>query len=508
MAISTEHTDIIDHGATAELSSPISDALPMPGIPDEPAQPVLAPEATGPDAAPVSSRRADVPRRPLLRRVHTLDSMRYRDYRRLWTANFSLSGAAWLQDLVVGWLTYEQTRSPLLTAMAVGLVTLPYLFAAPLGGIVADLWDRRKLIVAAGVYQALVTAGFASLLILDLLQTWHIFAYILAIGASWAISEPARVAAVPDIVPRRGLVNAFALNALAFNSTRLVVPGIAGLLIVWVGPGRTLLFGAAMYLVASLTAMGMQTKPRESTEGNKSTPVTRLVEAARYVLSEPLVLLVTGLGALQLLIVMPFVQGLLPVYASEVFHMGPAGLGLMMSALGAGAALSTITLATLGEVARKGRFLLVAASLNLAAMVALSRSGGVLPPIPVLLVIGGAMGVQFSIGRAIVVGMTPDHLRGRVSALSMMTLGLFPVGALLAGGLAEVLGAPPATVIGAGMMIAALAVLRRHLFRLWQLNDGAEDELTSVAAQSEAVVGGASGGIPQRSTGGGPEPTD
>ena len=512
-----EHPDTIDHPATAELSSSASDGTPAPAPLPGPtvevgsqAPPPLADEnqTAVVDAPPVPPDGPATRRIPLRRRFHTVDSLRYRDFRLLWTANLSLSGGAWLQDLVVGWLTYNQTRSPLLTAMAVGLVALPYLFAAPLGGVVADLWDRRKLIVTACIYQALVTGGFASLIILDVLQTWHIFAYILALGASWAMSDPARVAAVLDVVPRRNLVNAFALNALAFNSTRLVVPTVAGLMLVWVGPGRTLLLGTALYLAGALTAMGMRLTPSQGRDGSPSTAVTKLVEAARYVLSEPLVLLVLGLGVLQLLIVMPFVHGLLPVYASEVFRMGPAGLGLMMSAVGAGAVLGAIALATLGEVARKGRFLVVAVSLNALAMIALSRSGTALPPIPVLLVLGAGMGIQFSIGGAFVLGMTPGYLRGRVAALSMMTFGLFPVGALLSGGLAEVLDAPSATLIGAGALIATLAVLRRHLVRLWLLDDGADDEPTFLAAQSEAAVGGASGEIPQRSSGDEPEPAD
>ena len=471
-AMSTEHADIIDHEAPAELTSSISDVIPVRyPAPGGPAQPAPASDTVLPEAISGIPGRAETRRRPLLRRVHTLDSMRYRDFRRLWAANFSLSAAAWLQELVVVWLTFDQTASPFLTAMAVGLVTLPYLFAAPLGGLLSDRWDRKKLIATAGIYQALVTSAFASLLIFDALQTWHIFVYILAIGVSWAMSEPARVAAVPDVVPKRELMNAFALNSLAFNSTRLFVPGIAGLLILWVGPGQTLLFGAALYLVASLTAMGMRVRPCQSTEGGTSKSVRMLVEAARYLFSEPIVLMVMGLSTLQLIIVMPFVQGLLPVYAAEVFEMGPAGLGMLMSSLGAGAAVSTITLATLGEVARKGRFLLVAMSANLLAMVALSQSGGMLPPILVLMVLGGSMAVQFSVGGSIVLGMTPVSLRGRVSALSMVTLGLFPIGALVAGGLAELLGASGATLLGAGAMIITLAALRRRLARLWQLND-------------------------------------
>ncbi len=465
--MSIGHADTVDEGAGALPPSGVFEAL---GLQDAtevepPAFDTAVPEAAFGTTDPAVRR----PR--LLDRVHTLDAMRHPNFRRLWVANVSLSGAAWLQDLVLGWLTFHQTGSPFLTALAVGLVTLPYLFAAPLGGLIADLWDRKKMIAAAGFCQALTASLLAALLIFDALQTWMIFAYILTVGAFWAISEPARAAIIPDVVPKRGLMNAFALNALAFNSTRLVIPAIGGLLMVWIGPGPTMLYGVALYLVASVTAMRLQLPRAEGDRPKATDGIQRIVEAARYVASEPPLLLIMGLSALQLFIVMPFVHSLLPVYAADVFDMGPAGLGMLMSALGAGAAVGTIGLATVGDVAHKGRLLIIALTINLVAMAALSQSGGALHPVAAMLLVGGSTAAQFSIGGAIILGRTPQALRGRVSALSMIVLGLFPFGALIAGGLAEALGAPTATLLGAGAMVLVLAALSRHLARLWQLGE-------------------------------------
>ena len=266
-------------------------------------------------------------------------------------------------------------------------------------------------------------------------------------------------------------MNAFALNALAGNATRLVIPAIGGLLIVWIGPGPTMLYGVALYIVATVTVMGIQLPRAEDARGRAADGIQKLVEAFRYVTSEPPLLIVLGLSALQIFVLMPFVHSLLPVYAAEEFDMGPAGLGMLMSALGAGAAVGTISLATVGDVARKGRLLIVTMAIGLIAMIALSQSGGALHPVPVMLLLGGATAAQFSIGGAIVIGRTPQALRGRVSALTMMVVGLFPMGALIAGGLAEALDAPTATLIGAGATVLALAALGRHLTRLWQLGE-------------------------------------
>ena len=462
LPMSTGRADTMDEGASLQPPDGVLEAL---GLGE--AAPVEPPALDAPaqDVAPGTGR----PR--LLHRVHTFDAMRHPNFRRLWVANLSLSGAMWLQDLIVGWLTFHQTGSPFLTALAVGLVTLPYLFAAPLGGLVADLWDRRKTIAAAGFAQAALTSGLAALLIFDALQTWMIFAHILAVGVSWAVSEPARAAAIPDVVPKRGLMNAFALNALAFNATRLVIPAIGGLMIVWIGPGPTMLYGVALYMVASATVMGMHLPRAEGVAGRATDGLQKLAETFRYVASEPPVLLILGLSALQLFIVMPFVHSLLPVYAAEEFDMGPAGLGMLMSALGAGAAVGTIGLATAGDVAHKGRLLAVAVAISVVAMVLLSQSGGMLHPIVAMLVLGGSTVAQFSIGGAIILGRTPPALRGRVSALNMTVVGLFPLGALIAGGIAEAFDAPTATLAGAGAMVVTLAVLARHVVRLWRMTE-------------------------------------
>ena len=465
--MSTGHADTVDESAGALPPSGVFEAL---GLRDAaeaepPALDTAAPGTAfgGPEAAA---------RRPrLLDRVHTLDAMRHPNFRRLWFANLSLSGAMWLQDLIVGWLTFHQTGSPFLTALAVGLVTLPYLFAAPLGGLVADLWDRRKTIAAAAVFQAVMTSVLAALLIFDAMQTWMIFAHILAVGVSWAVSEPARHASIPDVVPKRGLMNAFALNALAFNATRLVIPAIGGLLIVWIGPGPTMLCGVALYMVASATVMGMQLPRAEGARVRATDGIHKLAETFRYVASEPSMLLILGLSALQLFVVMPFVHSLLPVYAAEEFDMGPAGLGMLMSAIGAGAAVGTIGLATAGDVAHKGRVLVVAIAISVIAMVLLSQSGGMLHPVAAMLVLGGSTIAQFSVGGAIILGRTPPALRGRVSALNMMVLGLFPLGALIAGGIAEARDAPTATLVGAGAVVLVLAALARHVVRLWRMTE-------------------------------------
>jgi hypothetical protein len=104
-------------------------------------------------------------------RVHTFDSLRYREFRLLWLGSLSSSGSLWVQQLIVGWLTYDLTRSPLITSLALGLGALPFPPGAPIGGVLADIWDRRKLLMAAWATQAAITAGFSVVVLLDRVET-------------------------------------------------------------------------------------------------------------------------------------------------------------------------------------------------------------------------------------------------------------------------------------------------------------------------------------------------
>ena len=134
---------------------------------------------------------------------------------------FFSSGGFWLQQVVIGWLAYQMTQSALLTSLAMGLDALPILIAGPIGGALVDSRDRAKLLAYIYLYQATVTFIFGLVVVLGLLETRHIFAFILTMGFAWVILDPARISLISNRVPKENLVNAFALNLLAFSVMRL-----------------------------------------------------------------------------------------------------------------------------------------------------------------------------------------------------------------------------------------------------------------------------------------------
>ena len=415
----------------------------------------------------VHAPRARTPR--LGARIHTFDSFRYRDYIFLWLATMFSSGGFWLQQVIVGWLTYEVTASAFWTSVALGLDALPILFVGPVGGLLVDNFDRRKLMAFIYGYQATVTLIFAAVVLTGNLQAWHIFAFIFFMGLAWVVSDPARMTLIPNIVPKENLVNAFALNSMAFSVTRLATPAIGGVLIAFAGAGPTLLLEAALQVGAIVAAFSLRVvtvpKPRMSLASVRD----GMLEGIRYVLGSPLLLGLFALSALPALLIMPPVNGLMPVYAAEVFGVDAKGLGLLVSAFGAGSTLGTFALASMGDIRAKGIALLCGIAITAFATMSFSLNTFFPTAYLNLMIVSAAMMVFFSVTNAVVQSTVPDELRGRVSGLYMIAWGLFPLGSLIAGWLAENLGVQQATQITSGAMLILLAFAAWKFRWLWRM---------------------------------------
>ena len=434
----------------------------------------LEPESVQPGA---QARRRVFPKmhRPHVRalrvrgRLHTFDSFRYRDYIFIWLATMFSSGGFWLQQVIVGWLTYEVTDSAFWTSVALGLDALPILFVGPVGGLLVDNFDRRKLMAFIYGYQAVVTLTFAAVVLTGNLQAWHIFAFIFFMGLAWVVTDPARMSLISNIVPRESLVNAFALNSMAFSVTRLATPAVGGVLIAVAGAGPALLVEAALQIGAVCAALTLRVvtipKPRMSLASVRD----GLLEGVRYVLNTPLLLGLFALNAMPAMLIMPSVNGLMPVYAAEVFEVDARGLGLLISAFGAGSTLGTFALASLGDIKAKGIALICGIFVTAVTTLIFSVNAFFPTAYLNLMIISAAMMMYFSVTSAVVQGTVPDEFRGRVTGLYMITWGLFPVGSLLAGWLAENMGVQHATQITSGIMLLLLAFAAWRFRSLWRM---------------------------------------
>ncbi len=402
------------------------------------------------------------PRVPRVRpmRVHTFDSFLHRDYRFLWASTLFFSGAFWMQQVIIGWLTYQLTQSALLTSLVMGMDALPILIAGPIGGLLVDRWDKRKLLSGVFAYQSLLALGFGLMVLLGDVNAWYVFGFVFLMGIGWVIVDPARMALIPAIVPRHSLVNAFALNSLAFSITRLAIPAVGGALTVFAGAGVALLLQGALVAVAAALALGLGAFASASqSKLNPKAALFEILEGVQYIRETPIVLGLLLLGFLPTVLISPFLHGLIPVYAAEVYDVGAATLGLLMSAVGAGFLIGTLALASLGDVPRKGLMIIGCIALICLSMVAFALNPTVAMAYPIVAI--GSMGTMgyFSITSATMQSILPDGIRGRVSGIYILTFGAMPAGNLAAGIISENMGAPAATLIACGLVAVAASVL-------------------------------------------------
>ena len=396
---------------------------------------------------------------PVAGRFNTFRSLRHRNYRLIWIGTLFSSSGQWIQQAALGWLTYDLTGSAALLGAVNGARSLPLLFLGPLGGVAADRFDKKRLMLTTQAFMVVISIVFATLIVTGLVEVWHIFVFTLLSGVGWAFNMPVRQSIVPNLVPREDMMNAMALNSAAFNVTRIGGPAVAGLMIAKIGPGENFFIQAAMYIGVSITVMQLSL-PQFKTVTNRSIR-GGVTEGAKYVWHHPTLRTQMTLALVPVVIALPYVS-LLPVVARDNLDKGPGGFGMMMSAPGIGAVASTLLLATMKDIQRKGLLLLGAVFAFGIALIAFAASVSIFEnyvlALALLVVVGACQMVFMTTNQTVLQLTTPDEYRGRVMGLFMLNQGLLPLGSLFGGVIAEFTNAETALfVMGGSVMLLAVA---------------------------------------------------
>ncbi|MDP4023153.1 MFS transporter [Methylobacterium sp. NEAU 140] len=389
------------------------------------------------------------------------------DFRLFGTARFLTGLAYQMQAVAIGWFVYDLTRS----ALALGLVGLagflPAMLCALITGHVADAYDRR--IVGAAAF-ALQAAASLCLLLYALGghgAVWPVYALVVVVGTARAFANPALQALLPTLVPTPLFGSAIAWNASLWQSSSVAGPALGGLLYAL---GPAVVFGAAgaSFALASLATALIRFRPAAVSE---RPPITwaALSAGIHYIRSQPVVL-----GAISLDLFAVLLGGataLLPIYAGEVLHVGPLGLGALRSMPAAGAVTMAVFLAYRPLRRHAGvRMLRAVAVFGIATLVfGLSTS---LPlSMLCLFVTGAADMISVYVRQSFVQGETPDAMRGRVSAVNTVFIGASnELGEFESGVLAAAVGAVPAVVLG-GAATVGVALLWGRLFPALKARD-------------------------------------
>jgi MFS family permease len=391
-----------------------------------------------------------------------LRALRYRNFQLFFGGQFISLTGTWMQTVAQAWLVYRLTGSAVLLGFVAFSGQFPVFLFATIGGAFADRHNRHRILVATQTASMLLAFVLAALTLTNRVEVWHVFALAALLGLVNAFDIPARQAFVVDMVGRKDLINAIALNSSMFNGARIIGPAIAGLLVEAVGEGWCFFVNAISYIavIAGLLLMKIKAQARVPLPGSA---LASIIEGFSYVWhSGPVRSLLLLLGLISLL-GMPYIV-LMPIFADQILHGGAKGLGLLMGASGIGALIGALSLAARRGARGLGRIVAFSAAGFGASLIFFTLSRSLWLSAGLLLPVGFSMMVEMAASNTLIQTLVADNLRGRVMAVySMMFMGMAPFGALLAGTLANRLSAPTTVALGGAICMVAAAGFGLHL---------------------------------------------
>jgi MFS family permease len=403
-------------------------------------------------------------------RQSAFSALRHRDFRLLWMGQIVSVTGSQMQMVAINWHIYLLTHS----AFALGLVGLfragPIILCSLVGGVVADVIDRRRLMITTQIVMLASSGMLALVTFSGLRHVWPIYLLTAIASAAWAFDTPARQALVPALVPPRDFPNAVSLGMLMFQGGTIVGPALAGFLLAGRGPGLVYALNAGSFVAVIVGLALMRVRGRPAVEDGKeaSISIEALMEGLRFVWRTPIIVQTMTLDFVATFFASA--NQLLPIFAKDILQVGARGLGFLASAPAVGAVLAGLVMARRGILKRQGVIVIVSVAIFGAATIAFGLSRAFWFSLVMLAVTGAADTVSTILRQTIRQLATPNYLRGRMTSVNMIFfMGGPQLGELEAGTVAALLGASLSVLTGgigclvaASVAIVAAKTLRRY----------------------------------------------
>jgi len=376
----------------------------------------------------------------------------------------------WMQSTAQLWLVYKLTNSAALLGVFGFANQIPILLLASIGGYVGDRYNRHRSVIATQTASMILAFVLAGLTLSGAIHgprgAWVVIFIAFLVGIVNAFDVPIRQAFLVQMVGKEDLPNAIALNSSIFNGARVVGPAIAGFAIAWIGEGWCFFLNGVSFLAVIIALLAMRL-PRVERKASTESPWRSLLQGFRFAMSDlPIRSALLLLSWLSLLGLQYSV--FLPLFADQILHGGPRGLGLLMSSAGVGAVLGALHFAARTEFTGLARWIAGTATTCGIGLIIFSQSRVFWLSMVVLFVVGFSATVQMAATNTIIQSRVPDELRGRIMAVyATMFMGVQPIGSLLAGGVAKRIGAPYTLgVFGLLVLAGSLVFLFRVVMKL------------------------------------------
>jgi len=386
-----------------------------------------------------------------------LRALRHRNFALFLSGQSCALVGYWIQQVALSWLVYRLTGSATLLGVMSFAANLPVLVLAPFAGLWSDRFNRHRMMLATQVLEMLQAVALAALAFSGLVETWHVIALTAMLGTCVAVELPVRHAYLLELIgDREDLPNAVAMTSLIANCGRLVGPAAAGVLIARYSEATCFLINALTYIAVLASFAFIRARPQRALASHPPA-LSGLKEGVQYAWRAIPIRLLLALLAVVALSAAPY-STLMPALVHEVYAGNAETLGFLVGAAGMGAVCGTLALAARRNVRGLTRFIIAAVLIAGGALIALSWSRLMILSLALMALVGfGILVISVSINM-ILQTIVDDDKRGRVMSLyTAAFLGMVPFGGLIAGMLADEIGA--ASTVRAGGMVCVLAGL-------------------------------------------------
>src|SRR5262252_6095588 len=390
-------------------------------------------------------------------------ALQHRNFRLFWSGAFLSNAGTWMQAVAQGWLVLQLSDSPFWLGVDGFMATAPGLVLTLAGGVFADLFDRRKLLIYTQAVAGLAALTLGVLVLTKVVQVWMILCLSFVTGCCMSLAGPSYMALVFDLVGPRDLANAIALNSTQFQLARAIGPVCAGvgfklfgLAGCFIANGISFVFVVIAMLLVKFNKPAARDSARARSVKEKGVFRKNLAAGFRYVAGRPRVSMLLVISAVASLFGAPYIY-MTPVFARDVFHLGEIGLALLQGMAGAGALFGALFLAYLGDFKHKGWFVLCGVLAFGICLVGFSLSTKVELSLFFLFALGFGIVCSVAVTNTLLQKLVTDEMRGRVMSMFMLSfVGAMPIGNLVAGAASHRFGVQR-TLAAGGMIIALFA---------------------------------------------------
>lgn len=418
---------------------------------------------TAPDRRPGAPADRPAPRQRLFisHWPEPVRALRHSNYRLFWSGALVANIGSWVRTTALGWLVLDLTGSAFLLGVVSFAQTIPVLLLSLPAGVLADRFDRRRVLFITQGLLLLLTLVLAILVATGHMTVTHLLILSILMGLAMAFNGPAWQTFITDLVRAEDLMNAIALNSAQFNLSRIIGPSLAGVLIAAVGLSLCFFINSATYMGVLLALALIRLRPAVAKPARTSM-WAGIAEGLVYLRDEPTLRAIMLLTSALTIFGFPYAV-LMPVMARDVLSQDAGGYGQLMAATGVGAFAGAVAVASLGRTLPRGRIILAGQMLFALSLLVFTLNRFFPLSLATLVVLGFSMVAYMTTANTVLQSATPEALRGRVmSVWTLAAFGLTPLGSLQAGALAGFFGAPVALAAGAvicilvGVGIAAL----------------------------------------------------